>query len=102
VNNDSTYNGWTNRETWACNLWITNDQGLCELALERLEDSKNRYPDDDTDSPHHAAALKDWWEDLTDPDEELMSAKDILAIVRDIGDEDEINWSEIAESLLAD
>jgi hypothetical protein len=24
---EATYNGWTNRETWLINLWLTNDQG---------------------------------------------------------------------------
>lgn len=28
------YQGWTNRETWAAALWINNDQGLQEEAME--------------------------------------------------------------------
>ena len=29
---DTTYNGWTNYETWNVALWLGNDQNLYELA----------------------------------------------------------------------
>ena len=31
------YNGWTNRETWLTNLWLTNDQGIYEYVVESLQ-----------------------------------------------------------------
>jgi hypothetical protein len=31
---DISYNGWTNYETWNVALWINNDEGLYNLALE--------------------------------------------------------------------
>lgn len=29
---DETYNGWTNWDTWAVNLWLTNEQEAHESA----------------------------------------------------------------------
>lgn len=33
VSQDNTYNGWTNYETWAVNLHLTNDETLYHMAL---------------------------------------------------------------------
>jgi len=34
--NKEEFNGWSNRETWAAALYIQNDQGLNDQAIERL------------------------------------------------------------------
>jgi hypothetical protein len=34
MSEDTTYNGWKNYETWCVNLWIDNDPGTVERALE--------------------------------------------------------------------
>jgi len=45
---DTTYNGWTNYETWNVALWINNDESLYHLAAEcgDYETLVNRLYDD--------------------------------------------------------
>jgi len=37
---DTTYNGWTNYETWNVALWIQNDEGLYNFARRYDDYSK--------------------------------------------------------------
>jgi len=34
---DTTYNGWTNYETWNVGLWLGGDEGLYEVARRALD-----------------------------------------------------------------
>lgn len=95
-----TYNGWVNRETWAVNLWLTNDQGLYEtcqdMAREAIKDSKRGYPRRD---PRFilADALRDFVDELKEtenPSRELRSMFD------DIGSAWRVKWEEVADAFL--
>jgi len=35
-----TCNGWSNYETWACNLHLSNDQNLCNYVLGLVADAE--------------------------------------------------------------
>lgn len=98
------YNGWPNRETWALQLHLENDQSLYTMAQERVTGALERYPHDAED-PSYAAmqageAVKELWNELTDPDEGLMSAESILSMVRDVGSEYRVDWDKIGQAWL--
>jgi hypothetical protein len=106
MTNDMEYNGWTNRETWALNLWLTNDQGLCEMTRERVAEAlKNAtVPEgirvDELRDVHAGEAIKALTGDLFDPEEQLMSPENIIIILSDVGSLYRVNWDEIGEHWL--
>lgn len=46
MSNDTTYNGWTNYETWNVTLWIDNDEGLYGFVRDGLEELLERNGND--------------------------------------------------------
>jgi len=87
------YNGWTNYETWVTALWINNEQGTQEYALELAREAKTE------EEPRYVLSetLKDWVHDSMLPDLGSTLAADLLG-----ASASEINWTEIAESFLSD
>ena len=43
MSNDSTYNGWTNYETWLVNLWIQNDEELYNILREEVVEADTLF-----------------------------------------------------------
>ena len=94
----SSYNGWTNYETWNVKLWLDNDHGSYlywrERSEERYEEGKEA---EDMDSATYELAneLQAFHEENVP--EVLGTYADLLGAALS-----EVNWHEIAESLMGD
>lgn len=84
------YNGWTNRETWLVNLWITNDEATYDTVRDIVRmansDKAESLPCDALES-----FVDEMQEDL-DMKPSMFSDLITAALAR-------VNWREIAESL---
>jgi hypothetical protein len=107
---DTTYNGWTNYETWLVNLWIDNDgygEYLNERAQECLQeafdnaDLETTTDDEIRNDATYALskAIEEYHDELQEecgmPSNGVFA--DLLgAALRSV------NWHEIAEHMVAD
>lgn len=98
---DDTYNGWTNRETWALMLWIDNDEGLQSWARDIVRDN----------TQHGAGALeeafREWVESiLTRSGYENTFGEpwpgNLADVAEDVGSLWRVNWHEAIESIRTD
>jgi len=102
---DETYNGWTNRETWAWNLLVSNDQYLEEHFVEVCVGKRKAYVLGDLNVrpswPLTEHRVGDWLEDafneLIDDFQDNDQHESELVLRREIGSLWRINWSEIGE-----
>jgi len=88
MTNVDTYEGWTNRETWAVALWINNDREWQESVHEaiRAEWTAGHFS---ADQPHRVGEIvQQNVEDTLDRD--------------DIGIMWRVDWSEIGAAFLTD
>lgn len=103
------YNGWYNYETWLVKLWMDNDQGSQDFWQEQSEMAWRDSAADPVYSMSHqdkarillAKLLQDNHEEAVyDSIPENMHASFIMDLLN--GALSEVNWDEIADSLLTD
>ena len=97
---DTTYNGWTNYETWLVALHINNDEGSYSYVRDELLDALEA---DDPDSLRYryASYLADWVSDTLDDDTTYTNTWTRLLTNDLIGAAlAEVNWNEIATNIL--
>ena len=104
-----TYNGWTNRETWATALHIENTQSLTDYAYnlvrETFSDSVSKEDENSylTAIFHAQDNLMNWVEDITSDEYwDYQTPNDIRLMRRDIGSMWRVDWREIAQNFLSD
>ncbi len=99
--NTKTYNGWTNYETWLVKLWIDNDEGSQSYWIDRTREVYEASLPDKTFSQTENAALTLMKELESEHEEALPTlqgfAADLLSAAMS-----EVNWHEIAASLIED
>lgn len=82
---DETYNGWTNYETWAVNLWLTNG----EIPHRRLKAIAQASHQLGIDKDNH---LREWVEGMNPLDGGMFNDLVTHALGR-------VNWKEIIDSV---
>jgi hypothetical protein len=93
---DDTYNGWTNRETWACHLHLSNSEWLYNGAISVI-------------GPHRgsdaADTLKSWCDELVEEDRDGLDEGrpgegTITMMDREVGSWWRVNWQEVADAFM--
>ena len=78
---DTKYNGWTNKATWATNLWLSND----EFLYKNLNREIRRVATEDTPT-HQIAKIV----------QEFANIHLGSQARSEIGDFDQVDWDELA------
>jgi len=96
---DHKYNGWTNYETWAVKLWMDNEEPSYRYWRERAEQEYEAADEEFTKRGNATFALAD---SIKEQHEEALPELEGFASDLLRGAFSEVNWHEIAESLIDD
>jgi hypothetical protein len=100
MSDDRKYNGWTNYETWAIALWLNNDQGSQEHAIDLAREAYSDAEGED----RKGDAARELAEQLKEECEAGIPDGIAGTVYADLLQSaiDEADWYEIAESFLDD
>lgn len=82
---NQSYNGWTNRQTWLANLWLSNDQATYAQIEDLIAQADNLY--------QGAQAIQDFVEKFNPLAEEVTLYCDLLNTALSA-----VDWMEIAKA----
>lgn len=94
------FNGWENYETWAVNLWLSNDQSTYEYWREKAREAwqEAQATVKGNRAEEARCILAQWLKDETDdnnPCSQVSLYTDLLNAALS-----EVNWYEVAEDFL--
>lgn len=100
---DETYHGWTNRETWAFHLWVTNEQATAAEA-RRVVTTACAAMDGAENAGRFVAAeaLRVWWRDMLDAARENGYRETLDGMRDDVGSLWRVDWQAVAAAVLDD
>ena len=93
------YNGWSNRETWAVNLHLSNKREWYQGAIDAVAAQLRIAAD--TSSVYMGDVLREYWDTDIFGDPDLELEREVM-VLRDVGSEWRVDWTEIAEHWIAD
>lgn len=85
------YNGWTNRETWACMLWLTNDENIYNEFLTTVKVAKEESHNSRFQVSESIRTFVELLRDTRTP-----QTHSLFSMFDDIGSLWRVNWGEIA------
>ena len=94
-----TYNGWSNYETWAVNLWLSNEEGSYRYWTDRTRELIAECADGDADRSALSRLARELEEAVS---EECAIPKASLAADLMNAALGEVDWCEIARSWIDD